>query len=152
MPDFAHSVTAWARVAFKVRSRLEAAITATQNLGIPTWHYGHEPPNPFATSVAKYFQNSVREATLLKHCAGGIVFLPGAAGTVQEIFQDACENYYSERSTLAPMVLVGDHYWTDVTPAWPLLESMAQGRAMHQAIHLVDDIDEAVTRLTTLGD
>ena len=28
----------------------------------------------------------------------GIVFLPGAGGTVQEVFQDACENYYADES------------------------------------------------------
>ena len=32
---------------------------------------------------------------------------PGAGGTVQEIFQDACENYYADESSVAPMVLVG---------------------------------------------
>ena len=33
---------------------------------------------------------------------GGIVFLPGAAGTVQEIFQDACENYYAAARPASP--------------------------------------------------
>ena len=31
----------------------------------------------------------------------------GIAGTVQEVFQDACENYYADESSVAPMVLVG---------------------------------------------
>ncbi len=31
------------------------------SLGIPTWLYGHEPPSPFATKIAKYFANNVRE-------------------------------------------------------------------------------------------
>ena len=78
-----------------------------ETLGIPTWHYGHEPPNAFATTMAKYFRNATREAILLEVCDAGIVFLPGAAGTVQEIFQDACENYYADESSVAPMVLVG---------------------------------------------
>ena len=51
----------------------------TPSLGIPTWFYGHEPPNFFATHVAKYFANAVREAILLELCNGGIVFLPGPA-------------------------------------------------------------------------
>ena len=74
------------------------------------------PPGSTATSrrtrspthVAKYFRNALREDTLLRVCTGGIVFLPGAAGTVQEIFQDACENYYAEPDRRAPMVLVGE--------------------------------------------
>ena len=69
-------------------------------------------PNVFAGAIAKYFQNAVREATLLRRCDGGIAFLPGAAGTVQELFQDACENYYAEPPMVAPMVLVGAEHWT----------------------------------------
>ena len=67
-----------------------------RSLGVPTWHYGHEPPNPFASSVAKYFRNAIREDVLLRVCRAGIVFLPGAAGTVQEVFQAACTNYYAD--------------------------------------------------------
>ena len=79
----------------------------SETLGIPTWHYGHEPPNVFASAIAKYFRNAMREAMLLEVCDAGIVFLPGAAGTVQEVFQDACENYYADPASVAPMVLVG---------------------------------------------
>jgi predicted Rossmann-fold nucleotide-binding protein len=114
----------------------------SRSLGIPTWHYGHEPPNAFATDIAKYFKNAIREDILLHVAAAGIVFLPGAAGTVQEIFQDACENYYADASSVAPMVLVGREYWTEVVPAWPLLESLAKGRAMEPVVHLVDTVDE----------
>ena len=99
-------------------------------LGVPTWAYGHEPPNVFAGAIAKYFQNAVREATLLRRCVGGIAFLPGAAGTVQELFQDACENYYAEAPMVAPMVLVGAEHWTTEVPAWPLLTALASGREM----------------------
>ena len=101
-----------------------------ESLGIPTWHYGHEPPNVFATAIAKYFRNAPREAILLQVCDAGIVFLPGAAGTVQEVFQDACENYYADESSVAPMVLVGARYWTEELPAWPLLQALARGRPM----------------------
>ena len=73
----------------------------TTRSGIPTWHYGHEPPNVFATAIAKYFRNATREAILLEVCDAGIVFLPGRGGTVQEVFQDACENYYADESSVA---------------------------------------------------
>ena len=33
---------------------------AACNLGVPTWYYGREPPNLFATHVGKYFFNSLR--------------------------------------------------------------------------------------------
>ena len=70
-------------------------------------------------------------------CDAGIVFLPGAAGTVQEVFQDACENYYADEASVAPMVLVGAAYWTEELPAWPLLQALARGRPMERHVHLV---------------
>ena len=97
----------------------------------------------FAEAVAKFFRNAIREDTLLRVCTAGIVFLPGAAGTVQEVFQDACENYYADESSVAPMVLVGRTYWTETLPAWPLLEALAHGRPMQPHVHLVDEVDEA---------
>ena len=113
-------------------------------MGVPTWFYGHEPPNAFASHVAKYFKNAVREDVLLHVCTGGIVFLPGQAGTVQEVFQDACENYYAGPGSVAPMVLVGVRHWTEDTPGWPLLRSLAAGRAMERSTHLVDGLDEVL--------
>jgi predicted Rossmann-fold nucleotide-binding protein len=144
VPSFRPSVTAWSAAAFEVLDRFPEG---SQSLGIPTWHYGHEPPNPFATAIAKYFRNAPREAVLLQVCDAGIVFLPGSGGTVQEIFQDACENYYADESSVAPMVLVGSAYWTDEVPAWPLLTALGRGRVMEPYLHLVDTVEEAVALL-----
>ena len=80
-------------------------------------------------------------------CDAGIVFLPGLGGTVQEVFQDACENYYADHSSVATMVLVGRAYWTDTLPAWPLLTRLAAGRAMADRVHLVETVDEAAALL-----
>jgi len=143
-PQLRPSVAAWVGTAFDVRRRWPEG---ADSVGIPTWYYGHEPPNAFASSIAKYFQNSLREDTLLRHCDAGIAFLPGAAGTVQEIFQDACENYYAEPESLAPMVLVGERYWTAELPAWPLLQRLAVDRPMADALHLVASVDDAVAIL-----
>lgn len=140
VPSYRPSIGAWAERAFEVLARFPDGV---ESLGIPTWHYGHEPPNVFATAIAKYFRNSTREATLLEICDAGIVFLPGAGGTVQEVFQDACENYYADESSIAPMVLVGARYWTEDLPAWPLLSRLARGRPMADHIHLVDSWQEA---------
>ena len=114
---------------------------------MPTWFYGHEPPNAFSSHVAKYFKNAIREDVLLHVCRAGIVYLPGRAGTVQEVFQDACENYYADTSSLAAMVLVGSDYWTRELPVWPLLRSLAAGRGMEQAVHLVDDPEDVLRLL-----
>ena len=141
VPSFRPDVGAWARVALDV---VGATSDGRESLGIPTWHYGHEPPNVFATAIAKFFANAPREALLLEVCSAGIVFLPGAGGTVQEIFQDACENYYAGPTGVAPMVLLGRRYWTEELPVWPLLQALAAGRAMAPHIHLVDTVEEAV--------
>jgi len=143
-PGFRPSVTDWARTAAAVVGQHPEG---TATLGIPTWFYGHEPPNLFATHIAKYFANSVREAILLQLCTGGIVFLPGSAGTVQEIFQDACENYYGAPETITPMVLVGRAYWQETYPAWPMLQAIAAGKPMARRIHLVDTVEEALAVL-----
>ena len=146
VPDFRPSVRAWAETAFRVRERLTGDVPT---LGIPTWFYGHEPPNPFAADVAKYFRNALREDTLLHVCTGGIVFLPGAAGTVQELFQDACENYYSAADARAPMVLLGHEHWTRTYPAWPLLRSLADDAGFSGGVALVDSWEEALEVLGT---
>ena len=140
VPGYRPSVGAWADVALEVLDRWPGA---TESLGIPTWRYGHEPPNVFATAIAKYFRNATREAILVEVCDAGIVFLPGVGGTVQEVFQDGCENFYADESSVAPMVLVGRRYWTETVPAWPLLSSLSRGRVMEPHVHLVDTVEEA---------
>jgi predicted Rossmann-fold nucleotide-binding protein len=144
-PSFRPSVEDWVEAAFAVRERFPGG---AESLGIPTWFYGHEPPNVLASVIAKYVRNAQREAILLEICTAGIVFLPGTAGTVQEVFQDACENYYADESSVAPMVLVGRSYWTEELPAWPLLQALARGRRMEPSIHLVDDVDAAAALLS----
>lgn len=145
VPSFRPSIDAWVSCA---RAAVAGLPSARTSLGVPTWHYGHEPPNLFATDIAKYVRNATREAVLLEVCDAGIVFLPGAAGTVQEVFQDACDNYYTEETSVAPMVLVGREHWTETLPLWPLLRSLAEGRAMADHVHLVDTVDEAAAILT----
>ena len=129
-PGYQPDLDAWVTSAYAVRERWPAAEAGT-SLSIPTWFYGHEPTNLFATGIAKYFANALREDTLLHRCRGGIVYLPGKAGTVQEIFQAVTENYYAADATvIAPMVLVGTDYWTEQLPAWPLLQRLAADRPM----------------------
>jgi predicted Rossmann-fold nucleotide-binding protein len=147
-PSFTPSITDWARAAFDVRARRPRG---GPSVGIPTWFYGHEPPNAFASHIAKYFANATREDGLLARCTAGVVFLPGAAGTVQEIFDNATPNYYESRGEPTPMVLVNRAHWTEKLPAWPLLQSLARERSMEARIALVDRIEdagEALKRLT----
>jgi predicted Rossmann-fold nucleotide-binding protein len=82
------------------------------SLGIPTWYYGAEPPNLFASAVGKYFFNSLREDGLVSLANAGIVFGRGAAGTVQEVFQSANLNFYRGAGVDAtPMVFLDRAFW-----------------------------------------
>ncbi|RSO05007.1 Rossmann fold nucleotide-binding protein [Streptomyces sp. WAC 06783] len=149
VPHFTPSVTDWARAAFEVRERWP---DGGASVGIPTWFYGHEPPNAFAAHIAKYFVNAVREDGLLARSNAGVVFLPGAAGTVQEIFDNATPNYYGSRGEPTPMVLVDRTHWTQKLPAWPLLRALAAERPMSAKIALVDSVEEAPDALAALVD
>lgn len=149
VPSFTPSVTDWARAAFAVREHWP---DGGPSVAIPTWFYGHEPPNPFAGHIAKYFANALREDGLLARSTAGVIFLPGAAGTLQEIFDSATPNYYGSRGEPVPMVLVGRDHWTRELPAWPLLRALAAGRPMESRIALIDSEEEAPATLARLAE
>jgi hypothetical protein len=50
------------------------------------------------------------------------------------------------------MVLVDREQWTRRLPVWPLLQSLAAGRAMARRIALVDGVAEVPDALERLGD
>jgi predicted Rossmann-fold nucleotide-binding protein len=149
-PDYGHArwlsagFEAWTALGQPHRPELSASF------GIPTWFYGHEPPNVFATHIAKYFENSLREEGLLAIALGGVIFAPGNAGTVQEIFQDACQNYYrTYDDTRSPMILLGTEYWRGETftekkakPVEALLRVLATEKGFASLIHTTDDPNE----------
>ena len=125
---------AWATAAFAVRDRWRGDRVG-ESLSIPTWFYGHEPTNVFGTPIAKYFANALREDTLLHRCRGGIVFAPGAAGTVQEIFQAANDRFYALRGTRPRRwSCSASTHWTRALPAWPLLQALAEDSPMAGAV------------------
>jgi predicted Rossmann-fold nucleotide-binding protein len=112
---------AWMLPAWRILER-------TQNPGasvaIPTWLYGHEPTSPLATHIAKYFQNSIREDGLLAVATHGVIYAEGRAGTLQEIFQDANQNYYRLFGHFSPMTFYGADYWVKTIPAVPVLQAL----------------------------
>ena len=124
---------------------LELAPEGARSLAIPTWFYGHEPSNVFATAIAKYFSNSLREDCLLAICLHGIVFCPGSAGTTQEIFQDAAQNHYATFGHISPMVFVGTHRYSEETSIWQTLLQLSAGRRYADLMTLTDDPDEVVS-------
>lgn len=147
--------TRWLAQAFEVRRRWplpEGREAEADSLGIPTWLYGHEPPNPFATRIAKYFANSVREDGLLAIATHGVVFSPGSAGTIQEVFQDACQNHYLTCGVASPMVFLDVGYWTETKPVYPLLKQLAEGKEYARWLDCVDDEAEVVARIQAYAD
>lgn len=99
---------------------------AFRSLGVPTWLYGHEPPTPFATDIAKYFSNSVREDGLLTIAKGGVIFAKGSAGTMQEVFQEVTQNHYLSFGYASPMIFLDEDYWTNSRPIYPLLTKLVE--------------------------
>ena len=145
VPSFRPDIAPWAGLALQIHDEVVEAgrSRSVASVGIPTWFYGHEPPNVFCDAIGKYFSNAIREDGLLARCTAGLVVLEGAAGTVQEIFQVATRLYYApEEAVIPPLVLVGDRHWRRHVPVWDGLQALARGRGMESAVHLVDDISE----------
>jgi predicted Rossmann-fold nucleotide-binding protein len=138
---FREGSDAWLKGAFEVRA-LFPPRAGGESLGIPTWFYGHEPPNVFASQVAKFFDNSLREETLLAVALGGILFAPGGAGTHQEIFQDACQNYYTTYGKRSPMIFYPKDFWTQDFPAFAVVQRLAQKGNFTELVHLLDDLND----------
>ena len=131
----------WVSSAMKVMRRYPQ--NQYVSLGIPTWLYGHEPSTPFATHIAKYFVNSVREDTILTVAFGGIIYTPGSAGTLQEIFQNAVQNHYLSFGFASPMIFMGKSYWVDDVPAYRLIQYLVEnGRYKNLLLTLSDDSSE----------
>lgn len=132
----------WLDSAFEVRERWPQK-SGYCSIGIPTWFYGHEPATPFATHIAKLFENSVREDGLLALAKGGVIYTPGSAGTMQEIFQDAAQNHYETFGYSSPMLFYGVEYWRKTQPVYSLLEHLvANGRYRNLMIGLSDSEQE----------
>lgn len=135
----------WLSSAFEIIDRYPQQ-GAYVSLGIPTWLYGHEPSTPFATHIAKFFENSLREDNILTLAFGGIIYAPGSAGTLQEIFQEAVQDHYLSYGFASPMVFLGKRYWSEEIPVYPLLEHLLEtGKYKNLLLSLTDDPDEAVT-------
>ncbi|MBQ9678320.1 MAG: hypothetical protein IJV44_09320 [Prevotella sp.] len=123
------------------------------SLGIPTYLYGHEPSAPFATHIAKFFENSIREDLILTVAFGGIIYTPGSAGTMQEIFQDAVQNHYLSFGYASPMIFLGTDFWTKEMPVYPFLQDLIKlGKYKNLQLTLTDDFDVIANELVKFRD
>ncbi|MCR5645988.1 MAG: hypothetical protein K6F96_06335 [Bacteroidales bacterium] len=139
----------WLRRSFEVMERFPLT-TEYRSLAIPTYYYGHEPTAPFATDIAKYFDNSVREDGIVTVAKGGIIYTPGSAGTMQEIFQDAGQNHYVTEGFASPMVFMGKDYYTKYMPAYAVLKDLSdRGVFKNMILTISDDNDEIIDAIVS---
>lgn len=136
-PSYSHD--GWFETAYTVRERFPGG---GESLAVPTWFYGHEPSNLFSTHIAKYFANSIREDGLLAIATRGVVYAPGSAGTIQEVFMDAAQNHYGTCTVVSPMVFFGREYWQETKPVYPLVQQLAAGRQYADLLAISDSADE----------
>ena len=143
-PDYKHPF--WLDKAWDVLSIYPT--TEFKSIGIPTWHYGHEPSTPFASHIAKYFENSIREDGLLSIAKGGVVFTPGSAGTLQEIFQEAVQNHYLVFGYASPMIFFNKKYWTEEIPVVNFIQQMiTEGKYKNLIFSVLDTNEDVVAAL-----
>jgi hypothetical protein len=103
---------------------------------------------PFATHIAKFFENSIRENHILTLPFGGIIYTPGSAGTMHEIFRDAEQNHYLSYGFSSPMIFLGTKFWTEEIPAYPLLLKLSErGKYKNLSLTLTDEPEEIIGQL-----
>lgn len=137
----------WLSSAFEVMRRFPRD-EKYRSLGIPTWFYGHEPATPFASDIAKYFDNSIREDGILAIAKGGVIYTPGSAGTIQEVFQDAAQNHYATFGYASPMVFLGEEFFTKEVPVYPFIQNMvAEKRYKNMILAITDDVEVVVNKI-----
>src|SRR4051794_869081 len=113
---------------------------------LTTWVRDHGT----AGRIGKYFSNAVREDSILRLSRGGIVFAPGRAGTVQEVFQAATKTFYATDGPSGPFVFLDTAHWSALPAAAllrPLLAASPHGDQSHLIV-VTDSVEEAVVALS----
>lgn len=139
----------WQAPAFRLLAEIDP-VGRGESLAIPTWFYGQEPPTPFATHIAKYFSNPLREDGLLSIAVDGVIYAPGRAGTVQEIFQDAAQNVYRVvDGRFSPMAFLDtDGCWSERLPVLPVLAELFGPVQFAESVLVTPDPAEIVAFLS----
>ena len=114
-------------------------VMETANLSILTFIYGTTHANHFASAYATYFNNAIREETLITSAKDGVIFLPGGYGTLLELFI-ALEYNSDEIRTRAnrPLILYNSKFW-----------KRTLGPDLLKKIRLTDNIEDIVQWLST---
>lgn len=115
------------------------------SIGIPTWVHGHEPPNPFPGKIAKFFSASIRQEILIAVAKAGIIFSPGSAGTLREIYQTVEQNHYDLWDNKYPMLFFGKKYWVEDFPTYDNLKEAADKKSLQNLeVSIHDEIESII--------
>jgi predicted Rossmann-fold nucleotide-binding protein len=109
-----------------------------------------EPISQFASHIAKYFSNSIREDGMLAVATGGIVFAPGGAGTMQEIFQDAAQNA-NRTFGRSPMAFLDSRHYRVDTGLYPALQRQATRLGFADLLSLADEPQQIIERFPAVS-
>jgi predicted Rossmann-fold nucleotide-binding protein len=144
-PTFAGHAHEYVAAALAVREQFgtDADGGAGDNLAVATWMYEDEPISHFASHIAKYFQNSIREDGLLAIATYGVVYLPGGFGTLQEVFQDAAQNENPQFAPPSPMIFLGDQY-DESRPGSPVPVLRARAPRWEPLVHVATSPEDVV--------
>ena len=134
-------------VADRIRQRFAPG---GESLAIPSWVTAGEPISQFASHIAKYFSNSIREDGMLAVATAGIVFAPGGAGTMQEIFQDAAQNAYRTFGR-SPMAFLDTQHYCAETGLYPALERQATRLGFTDLLSVSDEPEQILDRFPAVS-
>ena len=140
------ALAAWLAPALAVRAGISRP---GASLGVPTWRYGHEPTSVFATRIAKYFDNSIREDGLMSIAEHGVIYVRGGAGTMQEVFQAAVFNVYADGDRgPSPMIFYGTEHWEHAA-VLPALRHLLGQAGCEDYVMASDDLDAILARIAS---
>lgn len=141
-PDYSADQERYVQRALDVRNRWP---NGGESLGVPTWVYLDEPTTGFASHIAKYFTNSIRENGLLALARSGVVYAPGGAGTEQEIFTDAAQNSLTLYTVRSPVVFLDrQHFEVEHAELVAAVRKQADAFGWGDLVLTCDDPLEAV--------
>jgi predicted Rossmann-fold nucleotide-binding protein len=146
-PPWATDPAGYMGVADDIRDRFAPG---GESLAISAWVIAGEPISQFASHIAKYFSNSIREDGMLAVATAGIVFAAGGAGTMQEIFQDAAQNAYRVFGR-SPMAFLDSHHYCLETGLYPALERQAERLGFADLLSVSDEPKEILDRFPAVS-
>lgn len=129
--------------ALKVLNKYPMPKDIVLSIAIPTWHY-FEPTAMFASHIAMYFNNPIREYNLLNFSYGGVLISPGSAGTISEIFLNHANQHYKTLGYNAPFVFQNNYWWTTKNPVYPLISQIANTENYKSRLFLVETPEEVL--------